>query len=116
MLNSHVTHIGCAFDHVVESFRNELFAGYKTGEGIDPLHAQFSLAEEAVAALGIVVWPMIEFEADDAIASAAVRFRKILPSIKSSYARLTKTSHNWCQATGSCVGIAGGTSSTTRMR
>ncbi|MDX1417031.1 MAG: 5'-3' exonuclease H3TH domain-containing protein [Candidatus Promineifilaceae bacterium] len=71
-----VTHIGCAFDHVVESFRNELFDGYKTGEGIDPkLLAQFPLAEDAVRALGIVVWPMVEFEADDAIATAAVRFQ-----------------------------------------
>lgn len=71
-----VTHVACAFDHVVESFRNDLFAGYKTGEGIDPrLRAQFELAEEAVAALGIVVWPMVEFEADDAIATAANRWR-----------------------------------------
>jgi 5'-3' exonuclease len=71
-----VTHLGCAFDHVVESFRNDLFDGYKTGEGIDPdLRAQFDLAEQAVAALGIVVWPMVEFEADDAIATAAVRFK-----------------------------------------
>jgi 5'-3' exonuclease len=77
MSDSGVTHIGCAFDHVVESFRNDLFPGYKTGEGIDPdLYAQFSLAEEAVAALGIVVWPMVEFEADDAIAAAAVRFQE----------------------------------------
>ncbi|MEM7536581.1 MAG: 5'-3' exonuclease H3TH domain-containing protein [Chloroflexota bacterium] len=71
-----VTHIGCAFDHVVESFRNNLYDGYKTGEGINPdLYEQFGLAEEAVAALGIVVWPMVEFEADDAIATAAVRFQ-----------------------------------------
>jgi len=71
-----VTHIGCAFDHVVESFRNELFDGYKTGEGIDPdLRSQFELAEQAMAALGIVVWPMTEFEADDAIATAAARFK-----------------------------------------
>ena len=74
--DSGATHIGCAFDHVVESFRNDLFDGYKTGEGIDPdLYAQFPLAEQAVAALGIVVWPMVEFEADDAIATAAVRFK-----------------------------------------
>ncbi len=74
--NSGATHIGCAFDHVIESFRNDLFAGYKTGEGINPeLYAQFSLAEQAVEALGIVAWPMVEFEADDAIATAAVRFR-----------------------------------------
>lgn len=74
--NSGATHIGCAFDTVVESFRNQLFDGYKTGEGIDPdLFAQFPLAEEAVAALGVVVWPMVEFEADDALATAAVRFQ-----------------------------------------
>jgi 5'-3' exonuclease len=72
-----VTHLGCAFDHVVESFRNDLFAGYKTGEGINPdLLAQFALAEEAVSALGIVVWPMVEFEADDALATAALRFQQ----------------------------------------
>lgn len=71
-----VTHLGCAFDHVIESFRNQLFEGYKTGAGVPPdLYAQFSLAEEAVAALGIVVWPMVEFEADDALATAALRFK-----------------------------------------
>jgi len=71
-----VTHVACAFDHVIESFRNELFAGYKTGEGVDAdLLAQFPLAERAVAALGIVVWPMVEFEADDALATAASRFK-----------------------------------------
>lgn len=69
------THIGCAFDHEIESFRNDLYTGYKTGEGIDPkLSAQFSLAEEAVTALGMVVWSMVEFEADDAMATAALRF------------------------------------------
>ncbi len=67
-----VTHIGCAFDHVVKSFRNQMFAGYKTGEGTPKdLLAQFELAERAVDALGIVVWPMVEFEADDALATAA---------------------------------------------
>ena len=67
-----VTHIGCAFDHVVESFRNQMFAGYKTGEGTPKdLLAQFDLAERAVDSLGIMVWPMIEFEADDALATAA---------------------------------------------
>ena len=71
-----VTHVACAFDHVIESFRNELFEGYKTGEGVDPdLVAQFEPAEEATAALGIVVWPMVEFEADDALATGAARLR-----------------------------------------
>jgi len=71
-----VTHCGCAFDHVIKSFRNDLYPGYKTGEGTDPdLLAQFTLAEEAVSALGIVVWPMDEFEADDAIGSAVTRFK-----------------------------------------
>jgi 5'-3' exonuclease len=72
-----VTHVGVAFDHVIESFRNDLFTGYKTSEGVDPnLLAQFTLAEEAVSALGVVVWPMVEFEADDALATAAARFKK----------------------------------------
>ena len=71
-----VTHVACAFDHVIESFRNDLYAGYKTGAGVDPhLLSQFSLAEEAVTALGVVVWPMVEFEADDALATAVKRFK-----------------------------------------
>ena len=70
-----VTHVAAAFDQVIESFRNELYAGYKTGEGIDPLlWAQFPLAERASHALGIVTWPMVEFEADDALATAAARW------------------------------------------
>ena len=73
-----VTHVGVAFDHVIESYRNDLYTGYKTSEGVDPnLLAQFPLAEEGVSALGVVVWPMVEFEADDAIASAVKRFKKI---------------------------------------
>jgi 5'-3' exonuclease len=69
-----VTHGGCAFDHVIESFRNDLFDGYKTGEGVDPkLFAQFPLAERAAAALGLQSWPLIELEADDGIATAAAR-------------------------------------------
>jgi 5'-3' exonuclease len=69
-----VTHLACAFDHVIESFRNQMFDGYKTGEGIDPaLYSQFPLAEELTRALGIVTWPMVEFEADDAIATFAAR-------------------------------------------
>jgi len=74
---SDATHIGCAFDHVIESFRNDLYPGYKTSEGVDQeLLDQFSLAEQAAAALGVVVWPMVEFEADDALATAAMRFQK----------------------------------------
>lgn len=74
---SGVTHLACAFDTVIPSFRNDLYPGYKTGDGVDPLLlSQFPLTEEAVAALGIVVWPMIEFEADDAIATAATRFQR----------------------------------------
>jgi 5'-3' exonuclease len=66
------THIGVATDHVIESFRNALWPGYKTGAGIDPdLLSQFPLLEQALAAMGVVVWPMVEFEADDALASAA---------------------------------------------
>ncbi len=69
------THVACAFNHVVESFRNDLFDGYKTGENVpDELFAQFELAEEAASALGIAVWPMTEFEADDALATAAARW------------------------------------------
>ena len=72
LLEEGATHVGVATDHVIESFRNELWPGYKTGEGVAPeLLAQFPLLEEALAALGVVVWPMEEFEADDALASAA---------------------------------------------
>ena len=76
-----VTHVACAFDHVIESFRNDLFDGYKTGDGIDPdLYSQFELAERVTRALGIVTWSMIEFEADDAIATACQRF-SALPQV-----------------------------------
>ena len=72
MMTVGTTHIGVATDHVIESFRNQLWPGYKTGEGIDPaLLAQFPLLEETLGALGIAVWPMVEFEADDALAAAA---------------------------------------------
>jgi 5'-3' exonuclease len=70
-----VTHVACAFDHVIESFRNDLYDGYKTSEGVPPeLLAQFPLAERLTHALGIVVWPMVELEADDALATAAARW------------------------------------------
>ena len=72
IIDNRVTHVGVATDHVIESFRNRLWPGYKTGEGIDPaLLAQFHPLEEGLAAMGVVVWPMIELEADDALASAA---------------------------------------------
>ena len=70
-----VSHVACAFDHVIESFRNFLYPGYKTGAGVpEELTAQFDLAERASQALGMVTWPMVEFEADDALCTAAGRF------------------------------------------
>jgi 5'-3' exonuclease len=72
MIEQGATHLGVATDHVIESFRNQLWSGYKTGEGVEPaLLAQFHPLEEALSALGITVWPMVELEADDALASAA---------------------------------------------
>ncbi|GAB1470594.1 hypothetical protein MASR2M66_14720 [Chloroflexota bacterium] len=75
--NPEVTHVAVAFDHVIESFRNKMYAGYKSSAGVDPIILnQFELAEKAVSALGMVVWPMLKFEADDAIATAVVKFKK----------------------------------------
>jgi 5'-3' exonuclease len=72
MIEEGATHVGVATDHVIESFRNDLWAGYKTGEGIEgPLVGQFHPLEEALVSMGVVVWPMVELEADDALASAA---------------------------------------------
>jgi 5'-3' exonuclease len=72
MIEGGATHVGVATDHVIESFRNDLWAGYKTGDGIDPaLWAQFHPLEAALAAMGVAVWPMTKMEADDALASAA---------------------------------------------
>ena len=72
LLEDGATHVGVATDHVIESFRNDLWPGYKTGEGVDPdLKAQFPVIEAALQAMGVVVWPMVEVEADDALASAA---------------------------------------------
>jgi len=69
------THVGCATDHVIRSFRNGLYPGYKTEAGVPvELLAQFPLAERAMEAMGLVVWPMVEFEADDALATAAARW------------------------------------------
>jgi 5'-3' exonuclease len=73
MIKGGATHLAVATDHIIESFRNDLWPDYKTGEGIDPdLFAQFPLLEETLAAAGIVVWPMVEFEADDALAAGAM--------------------------------------------
>jgi 5'-3' exonuclease len=77
MFEQGATHVGVATDHVIESFRNELYAGYKTGDGVDPaLMSQFTLLEDSLAAMGVVVWAMVEFEADDALAAAAVMASK----------------------------------------
>jgi 5'-3' exonuclease len=77
MIERGATHLGVATDHVVESFRNDLYPGYKTSEGVDPeLLSQFEILEEALVAMGVVVWPMVEFEADDALASAASQAAK----------------------------------------
>ena len=74
MINRGATHVGVATDHVIESFRNRVWPGYKTGAGVDPnLLSQFGLLEDALMALGVTVWPMVEYEADDALAAAAVR-------------------------------------------
>ena len=74
MIEDGATHIGVATDHVIESFRNDLWPGYKTGEGVEPtLRAQFQALEEALEAMGVRVWPMVELEADDALCSAAYR-------------------------------------------
>src|SRR5215813_3429195 len=74
MIEGGATHLGVATDHVIESFRNDLYPGYKTSEGVPPeLMSQFPILEEALVAMGVVVWPMVPFEADDALASAAVK-------------------------------------------
>src|SRR5579862_690188 len=74
ILEQGATHVGVATDHVIESFRNELYAGYKTADGVDPaLLSQFPILEEALEAMGVTVWPMVGYEADDALASAARR-------------------------------------------
>ena len=73
-----VTHVAVAFDHVIESFRNKMYAGYKSSAGVDPVILnQFPLAEKMISALGLAVWPMVKFEADDAIATAAAKFKKV---------------------------------------
>ena len=85
MLESGITHIGVASDHVIESFRNNLWPGYKTGDGVDPrLLSQFPLLEESLQAMGVRVWPMIELEADDALAGAASSLSEV-PRVERIY-------------------------------
>ena len=75
--NPEVTHVAVAFDHVIESFRNKMYPSYKSSEGVDPVILnQFALTEKLVSALGLVIWPQVKFEADDAIATAVAKFRK----------------------------------------
>ena len=74
LIEGGATHVGVATDHVIESFRNDIYGGYKTSEGVDPaLLSQFPILEEALQSMGVLVWPMIKFEADDALASAAAK-------------------------------------------
>ncbi len=90
-----ITHVGVAYDHVIESFRNDLFPGYKTGEGVDPdLVAQFELAERMTTAMGMMAWPMVEFEADDAIATAAHALSK---DERVEQVRITAVDKDMCQ-------------------
>ena len=100
MIEQGATHIGVATDHVIESFRNDLWPGYKTGDGIEPaLLAQFHPLEDALAAMGVVVWPMVELEADDALASAArARRRATRAWRRSASGRRTRTSRSACVA------------------
>ena len=115
MLEGGATHLGVATDHVIESFRNPLWADYKTGEGIDPvLYAQFEPLEDALRALGVVVWAMVEFEADDALCAAAqmaaadARVEQVLVCTP------TRIWRNACAAIGSSSSIAAPASVATR--
>ena len=103
LLGEGATHVGVATDHVIESFRNDLWPGYKTGDGVDPdLWSQAWPLEEALVALGVLVWPMVDLEADDALASAAaVGRRRRRASSRSSSARRTRTSASASAAPGS---------------
>ena len=103
MLEGGVTHLGVATDHVIESFRNGMWPGYKTSAGVDPrLLQQFPLLEEALEAMGVVVWPMVELEADDALASAAALAADEGESSAFTSARPTRTSGSACGASASC--------------
>ena len=118
MFEGGATHLGVATDHVIESFRNELWPGYKTGDGIEPaLFAQFHPLEEALVAMGVVVWPMIELEADDALASAA-RLASAIPACREGVHldRRTRTWRSACATIASCRSTARATRCATRGR
>jgi hypothetical protein len=103
MIEQGATHVGVATDHVIESFRNDLWPGYKTGAGIEPaLWAQFHPLEEALVAMGVVTWPMVELEADDALASAAISPPRRRRSRRSASGPPTRTSRNACARTAWC--------------
>ena len=115
MIEGGATHLGVGTDHVIESFRNGLWSGYKTGDGIEPaLLAQFHPLEEALAAMGVAVWPMVELEADDALASAAHIAPGTRAWSKSLSGRPTRTSHSAFGTNGWCRWIAGRRRSATR--
>ena len=117
LIRGGATHLGVATDHVIESFRNRLWPGYKTGDGIPgDLAAQFPLLEDALDAAGVKVWPMIEFEADDALAAAAAPPRSTRAPSVSSSARLTRTSRSPFAEPASCSWIAARESSSMRRR
>jgi hypothetical protein len=99
MIEKGATHLGVATDHVIESFRNGLWPGYKTAEGVEPaLLAQFHPLEEALAAMGVAVWPMVELEADDGLASARTRPRRTSAWRRSASGRRTRTSRSASRA------------------
>ena len=107
------THVGCATDRVIESFRNDLYAGYKTSAGMPPeLLAQFPIAEQAIEALGVTLWPMVEFEADDAIAAAAGRFAAAAIASSASNSTIghsvTPSASIACSAMGNWASSSGG--------
>ena len=115
MIEKGATHLGVATDHVIESFRNRLWPGYKTGQGIErALLAQFHPLEEALAAMGVTVWPMIEFEADDALASAARIASANESCRRSASGHQTRIWRSASAATGWCRSTAGGRRSATR--
>ncbi len=98
---SEVTHLAFAFDTTIESFRNDLFDGYKTGEGMEPeLFAQFPIAQRVAQALGIVLWPMVEFEADDALATGALRYAQ---DARVTQVQVLSPDKDLCQVIGSKV-------------